>query len=106
MVLRMITTTTTTTTTTTQTEAAAPKHITVKLRRRRSRVRWAEDVVDNEDMCRKKSKKCCVFHRPRGLDESSGDETDDDYNKILSGDACCGPDAGPDAGPSTAQPTS
>ena len=65
-----------------QTEAVAPTHITLKLKRRRSRVRWAEDVVDNEDLCRKKSKKCCVFHRSRGLDESSDEE--DDPEKILS----------------------
>jgi protein phosphatase 1 regulatory subunit 11 len=57
-----------------QTEATAPTHLTLKLKRRRSRVRWAEDVVDNEDLCRKKSKKCCVFHRSRGLDESSDEE--------------------------------
>ena len=53
-----------------------PTHIKLKLKRRRSRVRWAEEVVDNEDLCRKKSKCCCVYHRPRGLDDSSGDEDD------------------------------
>ena len=51
-----------------------PEQIVVKLKRRRPRLRWAEDVVDNEDANRKKSKCCCVFHRPRELDESSGDE--------------------------------
>ena len=64
-----------------QTEATAPTHLTLKLKRRRSRVRWAEDVVDNEDLCRKKSKKCCIFHRSRGLDESSDEE--DGPEKLL-----------------------
>ena len=64
-----------------QTEATAPTHLTLKLKRRRSRVRWAEDVVDNEDLCRKKSKKCCIFHRSRGLDESSDEE--DSPEKLL-----------------------
>ena len=81
-----------------QTEAVAPTHITLKLKRRRSRVRWAEDVVDNEDLCRKKSKKCCVFHRSRGLDESSDEE--DDPEKILS---CFLPPSSSEAGPSTTE---
>ena len=62
-------------------QGAAPNHITVKLKARRRRVRWAEDVVDNEDLCRKKSKKCCIFHRSRGLDESSDEE--DGPEKLL-----------------------
>ena len=87
-----------TVTTVVATEVVAPTHITLKLRRRRSRVRWAEDVVDNEDLCRKKSKRCCVFHRPRGLDESSGDESDEE--KILS---CFLPPSSSEAGPSSTQ---
>ena len=65
-------------------QGAAPNHITVKLKARRRRVRWAEDVVDNEEMSRKKSKCCCVFHRPRGLDESSGDEGEDEESRLPS----------------------
>ena len=81
-----------------QTEAVAPTHITLKLKRRRSVVRWADDVVDNEDLCRKKSKKCCVFHRPRGLDESSDEE--DEAEKILS---CFLPSSSSEAGPSSTE---
>ncbi len=29
-------------------------------------VKWGEDVVDNEDLGRKKSKKCCIFHKVIG----------------------------------------
>ena len=90
------TTMTTTTTTTTTTEDAAPKAITIKLKARRSKVRWADDVVDNEELCRKKSKCCCVYHKPKELDESSGDE--DDVFSLLSGPSCCEPDG---AGPSS-----
>lgn len=78
-------------------EDAAPKAITVKLKKaRRSRVRWADDVVDNEELCRKKSKCCCVYHRPRELDESSDEE--EHILSLLSGPACCEPDG---AGPSS-----
>ena len=43
------------------TEPAAP--LVLKLRGKRTRrLRWADDVVDNEDLDRKKSKCCCIFH--------------------------------------------
>ena len=49
--------------------------VTLKLRARKRRVRWAEDVTDNEDLGRKKSKCCCQYHKPRAhLDESSDEE--------------------------------
>lgn len=35
------------------------------------RVRWTDDVVDNEDMGKKKSKICCIFHPQREFGESS-----------------------------------
>uniref|UniRef100_A0A6V2LVF3 Protein phosphatase 1 regulatory subunit 11 n=1 Tax=Emiliania huxleyi TaxID=2903 RepID=A0A6V2LVF3_EMIHU len=55
----------------------APAHLTLKLRTaRRRRVRFAEDVVDNEDLGRKKSKCCCQYHRPKAFDESSDEEGD------------------------------
>jgi protein phosphatase 1 regulatory subunit 11 len=64
--------------------------------RRGPRVAWGDDVVDNEG-CGKKSSKgacvdllpradggadlmnpvCCIYHKPRGFDESSGSESDD-----------------------------
>ena len=56
--------------------APPPTHLLLKLKRRVRRVRWAEGTVDNEDLCRKKSKNCCIFHaqRPSGDDTSSDDE--------------------------------
>ena len=48
-----------------------PNHLLLKLKRRVRRVRFADDVVDNEDLGRKKSKKCCIFHRDRPDDDGS-----------------------------------
>ena len=31
-------------------------------------------MVDNEGLGRKSSKVCCIYHKPRGADESSSDE--------------------------------
>jgi len=49
------------------------------------RIQWAEDVVDNEGLGRKKSKVCCIYHAPRGIDESS-DESSSDSDDSDSGD--------------------
>ncbi|KAG9300690.1 hypothetical protein G9A89_023488 [Geosiphon pyriformis] len=35
------------------------------------KVQWDEGVVDNEGMGKKKSKVCCIYHKPRAFDESS-----------------------------------
>jgi len=51
---------------------------TLRLRgglRNRPRVVWDEDVVDNEGLGRKKSKICCIYHRPRRFDESSDEDS-------------------------------
>ncbi|KAK4067108.1 uncharacterized protein Triagg1_7836 [Trichoderma aggressivum f. europaeum] len=40
-------------------------------------VSWAEDVVDNEGLGRKSSKVCCIYHRPKGVDESSDESSSD-----------------------------
>jgi len=43
------------------------------------RVAWDEDVIDNEGFGKKKSKICCIYHKPRRFDESSSsDESDSD----------------------------
>ncbi|KAK1997631.1 hypothetical protein LX36DRAFT_657360 [Colletotrichum falcatum] len=43
----------------------------------RPSVRWAEDVVDNEGLGRKSSKVCCIYHRPKAVDESSDESSSD-----------------------------
>ncbi|WPH01888.1 Hypothetical protein R9X50_00474200 [Acrodontium crateriforme] len=44
------------------------------------RVRWAEEVVDNEGMGRKSSKVCCIYHKPHqpGDSESESDSSSSD----------------------------
>ena len=52
-----------------------PTHLRLKLKRRVRKVRFTEDTVDNEDLCRKKSKCCCIFHRQRSFDSDGlGDD--------------------------------
>lgn len=45
---------------------------TKKKKERKPRVQWTEDVIDNENMGKKKLKICCIFHPNR--------EFDDDHN--------------------------
>jgi len=42
------------------------------------RIRWAEDVIDNEGLGRKSSKVCCIYHAPRPIDESSDESSSSD----------------------------
>ncbi|KAI9712938.1 MAG: Type 1 phosphatases regulator ypi1 [Chrysothrix sp. TS-e1954] len=42
------------------------------------RVQWAEDVVNNEGMGKKKSKVCCIYHKPRTVGESSDEDSSSD----------------------------
>ncbi|KAL2019417.1 hypothetical protein VTK56DRAFT_9622 [Thermocarpiscus australiensis] len=41
----------------------------------RRSVQWRSDVVDNEGLNKKKSKVCCIYHRPRAIDESSDESS-------------------------------
>ncbi|KAJ5909168.1 hypothetical protein N7495_001850 [Penicillium taxi] len=41
------------------------------------RIRWSEDVVDNEGMGRKSSKVCCIYHKARPVGESSSESESD-----------------------------
>ncbi|OCF41879.1 hypothetical protein I317_04289 [Kwoniella heveanensis CBS 569] len=58
---------------------------------KKQRVVWSEETVDNEGMGKKKSKICCIYHKPRAFDESSSDESSscgssDDGGPSRSGD--------------------
>ncbi|KAL0093803.1 phosphatase inhibitor-domain-containing protein [Phycomyces blakesleeanus] len=46
--------------------------------RRPRAIQWDENVVDNEHLGRKKSKICCIYHRPRAVGESSDSESSSD----------------------------
>jgi len=68
--------------------ALSPPAGTLRLRggpRNGPRVAWDEAVVDNEGLGRKKSKICCIYHRPRRFDESS-DEEDSSETDLSSDD--------------------
>lgn len=46
--------------------------VTLRLRPK-NRVKWGEDVVDNEGMGKRKSNKCCIFHKRKKFGESSSE---------------------------------
>ncbi|KAL2071273.1 hypothetical protein VTL71DRAFT_12508 [Oculimacula yallundae] len=77
-------TTTTATATQTQTQTQTPTQAILHLRgapldsergSSRRRIQWAEDVVDNEGLGRKKSKVCCIYHAPKEFGESSDESS-------------------------------
>ncbi|PSS20449.1 hypothetical protein M430DRAFT_27494 [Amorphotheca resinae ATCC 22711] len=55
------------------------------------RIQWAEDVVDNEGLGRKKSKVCCIYHAPKGIDESSDESSSDDDDSDSGDDGAARP---------------
>ena len=54
--------------------------VTLRLRPKH-RVKWGEDVVDNEGMGKRKSNKCCIFHRRKMFGESSSESEGDSGNE-------------------------
>mmetsp|Transcript_7985 Transcript_7985/g.18840 ORF Transcript_7985/g.18840 Transcript_7985/m.18840 type:complete len:233 (-) Transcript_7985:2-700(-) len=59
-----------------------PPSFTLRLRAKKV-VKWGEDVVDNEDMGKRKSKKCCIFHKRKKFGESSSES--EGYSSTESG---------------------
>lgn len=43
-----------------------------------NKIQWAEDTIDNENLGRKSSKRCCIFHKRKSFAESDSDESDSD----------------------------
>uniref|UniRef100_A0A1B0DFA1 E3 ubiquitin-protein ligase PPP1R11 n=1 Tax=Phlebotomus papatasi TaxID=29031 RepID=A0A1B0DFA1_PHLPP len=41
------------------------------------KVSWGSETVDNEGMGKKKSKCCCVYHKPLSFGESSSEDEDE-----------------------------
>jgi len=54
--------------------------------RNQQRVVWKEGTVDNENCGKKKSKICCIYHKPKRFDESS----DESSNESSSGESDSG----------------
>lgn len=46
--------------------------------RPQSNVTWDENVINNEGMGRKSSKRCCIFHKQRKFGESSTESSEED----------------------------
>ena len=44
---------------------------------REKKVTWHESVIDNEHMNKRKSNKCCIFHKKQELSDSSCEESSD-----------------------------
>jgi len=58
----------------------------------RPRVVWRDDVVDNEGAGKKKSKICCIYHKPKKFDESSSEEDSDCSETDSDSDYARGPE--------------
>ncbi|GAC96471.1 hypothetical protein PHSY_004051 [Pseudozyma hubeiensis SY62] len=66
------------------------------------RVVWTDETVDNEGMGRKKSKICCIYHKPKAFDESSDESSSDGGDNSDSGTSDSGSDSSDD-GPSVSK---
>jgi len=56
----------------------------VHLKQQSRRIQWEEGTIDNEHMNKKKSSRCCIYHKPRKFDESSdesGSDCDEEHCK-------------------------
>ena len=81
-----VATTTATTATTAPTQpSATPTPATVTIHQpppalptHQPAVRWSSSVVDNEHLNKKKSKKCCIYHKPRAFGAWSDTDSDCD----------------------------
>lgn len=54
------------------------------------RVSWDAAAIDNENMNKKKSKKCCIFHKQRPFGESSSDSDSDGNSDTGPAHGSCG----------------
>ena len=72
-------------------ETQAIEVVILRIRAKSKQVTWHESVIDNEHMNKKKSNKCCIFHRQNECYESSEessdyDSDDEDLQSTLSRD--------------------
>lgn len=71
-------------------ERQQPETLILRLNRRKKKVSWKEGTIDNEFMGKKSSKKCCIFHKDKPIDEDCSDD-DNDKPRDLADHAygCC-----------------
>lgn len=71
------------TSTITETEALTESTLRLKLAKNKTksnrRVSWTTETVDNEFMNKKKSKCCCIYHKPKNWDQSSSEDENEDH---------------------------
>lgn len=72
-------------------QPSVSEHLILRLVPKRKKakkgVRWAENVVDNEGLNRKSSKKCCIFHKQRNFGEwSDGEDSEEECEQCASPD--------------------
>eukprot|EP01083_Nonionella_stella_P242335 845393_1 len=59
-----------------------PIILVLKKKKPKKSVTWDGSVVDNEFMNKKKSNKCCIYHKPRRWDESDTEsDSSSDYHR-------------------------
>lgn len=63
---------------------------------------WTDETVDNEGMGRKKSKICCIYHKPKAFDESS-DESSSDGSDVSDSESSDDGSDSSDDGPSVSK---
>jgi protein phosphatase 1 regulatory subunit 11 len=61
-------------------EQAEPRvlSLTLQPRKPKKKVQWNDNVVDNENLGRKRSNICCIYHKPRSWDDSDSEDSDID----------------------------
>lgn len=77
--------------TTTETQSQEAERPILRLRKSKQKkpkhlVRWSNNVVDNENMNKKKSKICCIFHPQKEFGELSSESSDSDSNSSSGSD--------------------
>ena len=73
------TATTTATATTTSNETNVDQRVLVlRLDQNKPNVSFSTDTIDNENMGKKSSKRCCIYHKIKKFAESDSDESDSD----------------------------
>lgn len=68
--------------TATETRHAPVVRLKLKKPKCKKKVEWSEGTIDNEHMNKKKSKSCCIYHKPREFGESSSSEDSDDEEEL------------------------
>ena len=73
------TATTTATATITSNETNVDQRVLVlRLDQNKPSVSFSTDTIDNENMGKKSSKRCCIYHKVKKFAESDSDESDSD----------------------------